>query len=338
MALRSGGSSIVIGTLMPSKELGSTRLMVTQIGLGLAALGRPAYINIGRTEDLGGDRSVEALERRCHEMLNAAYESGVRYVDAARSYGLAESFLASWLAKRQLPRGAVTVGSKWGYSFVGGWRIDAPVHELKDLSANHLKKQIVESRAILGEWLRLYQIHSATLESGVLEDIEVLTTLSALGADGLVIGLTVSGPRQSEVIRRAFAIQIDGTSLFQVVQATWNLLDPSAGPALAEAKALGWGVIIKEALANGRLTSRGNSVPDSLRHFAAGHQTTADVVAIAAAMSQPWADVVLSGAVTTQQLLSNVIALNLVGRIINLPSVAQTPAEYWTRRSNLSWQ
>jgi aryl-alcohol dehydrogenase-like predicted oxidoreductase len=61
-------------------------------------------------------------------------------------------------------------------------------------------------------------------------------------------------------------------------------------------------------------------------------------VAIAAAMSQPWADVVLLGAVTTQQLLSNVSALNLVGRIINLPSVAQTPAEYWTRRSNLSWQ
>ena len=58
--------------------------MVTQIGLGLAALGRPAYINIGRTEDLGGDRSVEALERRCHEMLDAAYKSGVRYVDAAR--------------------------------------------------------------------------------------------------------------------------------------------------------------------------------------------------------------------------------------------------------------
>jgi aryl-alcohol dehydrogenase-like predicted oxidoreductase len=338
MALRSGGSSLVIGTLMRSKELGSTQLMVTQLGLGLAALGRPAYINIGRTEDLGGDRSVEALERRCHGMLDAAYQSGVRYVDAARSYGHAESFLASWLAKRQLPRGAVTVGSKWGYSFVGGWRIDAPVHELKDLSANQLKKQIAESRAILGDWLGLYQIHSATLESGVLEDIEVLTTLSALGADGLVIGLTVSGPRQSEVIRRAFAIQIDGTRLFQVVQATWNLLDPSAGAALAEAKALGWGVIIKEALANGRLTGRADSVPDSLQHFAAGHSTTADVVAIAAAMSQPWADVVLSGAVTTQQLLSNVSALNLVGRIIDLPSVAQTSAEYWTRRSTLSWQ
>jgi aldo/keto reductase family protein len=187
-------------------------------------------------------------------------------------------------------------------------------------------------RAILGDWLRLYQIHSATLESGVLDDVEVLTTLAALRADGLVIGLTVSGPHQSDVIRRASAVQIDGTRLFQVVQATWNLLDPSAGSALAEAKALGWGVIIKEALANGRLTSRASNLPDSLRAFAAGHQTTVDVVAIAAAMSQPWADVVLSGAVTTQQLLSNVSAQRLLGKMIGIPSVAQTPAEYWTRR------
>jgi aryl-alcohol dehydrogenase-like predicted oxidoreductase len=328
----------VIAGAMASKALGSSGLLVSPIGLGLAALGRPAYINIGRVEDLGGDRSVEQTERRSHMMLDAAYESGIRYVDTARSYGLAESFLASWLSKRHLPRGAVTIGSKWGYSFVGGWRIDAPVHELKDLSVSHLKKQIVESRAILGDWLRLYQIHSATLESGVLDDVEVLTTLAALRADGLVIGLTVSGPHQSDVIRRASAIQIDGTRLFQVVQATWNLLDPSAGSALAEAKALGWGVIIKEALANGRLTSRASNLPDTLRAFAAGHQTTVDVVAIAAAMSQPWADVVLSGAVTTQQLLSNVSAQRLVGKMIGIPSVAQTPAEYWTRRSALSWQ
>ena len=44
------------------------------------------------------------------------------------------------------------------------------------------------------------------------------------------------------------------------MQATWNLLEPSAGPALAEARAAGMGVIIKEALANGRLTSRNTDV------------------------------------------------------------------------------
>ena len=33
-------------------------------------------------------------------MLDAAYAAGVRYVDAARSYGRAEEFLAGWLAER----------------------------------------------------------------------------------------------------------------------------------------------------------------------------------------------------------------------------------------------
>ena len=70
-----------------------------QIGLGLAALGRPAYINLGHGEDVA-DPSVERMERTAHEVLDAAYEGGVRWFDAARSYGRAEDFLASWLASR----------------------------------------------------------------------------------------------------------------------------------------------------------------------------------------------------------------------------------------------
>jgi aryl-alcohol dehydrogenase-like predicted oxidoreductase len=65
--------------------LGSTGLTVSRIGLGLAALGRPAYINLGRQDDFGSERTVAAMERRCHAMLDQAYAAGVRYVEAARS-------------------------------------------------------------------------------------------------------------------------------------------------------------------------------------------------------------------------------------------------------------
>src|SRR6266850_1302685 len=126
-----------------NRQLGSTGLAVNPIGLGLAALGRPAYITVGRDRDLGADRSVAELERRCHEMLDAAYAAGIRYVDAARSYGMAENFLGTWLQARNPRTEAITVGSKWGYTYVGSWRLDAPVHEVKDLSGNALRRQIV---------------------------------------------------------------------------------------------------------------------------------------------------------------------------------------------------
>ena len=67
------------------RTLGNTDLEVTPIGLGLAALGRPGYINLGHSSDLAGHTDVESMERTAHAVLDAAYAGGVRYVDAARS-------------------------------------------------------------------------------------------------------------------------------------------------------------------------------------------------------------------------------------------------------------
>ncbi len=306
---------------MESRPFGRTGLTVTPLGLGLAAVGRPAYITAGRGHDLGGDRSEAALQHRAHEVLTAAYDAGIRYFDVARSYGDAERFLSFWLKSRGLAPGAVTVGSKWGYTYVGNWQLDAPVHEVKDHSLGALSRQLQESRALLGDFLKLYQIHSATLESGVLEDRVVLSALHGLRRDGLVIGLSVSGPRQAEVIDRALAVEVDGVNPFQSVQATWNLLEPSAGPALARAHDAGWGVIIKEALANGRLAAE-------------------DQVAIAAALANPWADVVLSGAVTPAQVVSNAQAVDVrvpVEAVEFMATRAESPEQYWRERSQRAW-
>jgi aryl-alcohol dehydrogenase-like predicted oxidoreductase len=51
---------------------------ITRIGLGLAAVGRPGYINLGRKTDLPAERTVEAMRERAHEVLDAAYAQGVR--------------------------------------------------------------------------------------------------------------------------------------------------------------------------------------------------------------------------------------------------------------------
>ena len=133
-----------------------------RIGLGLAALGRPGYLNVGHGDDLGADRSVDALRRRSFEVLDAAYGAGVRYLDAARSYGRAEEFLGAWLADRD--PGDVVVGSKWGYVYTAGWQVDADPPEVKHHDADTLRRQLAETRGHLGDRLALYQIHSATPE------------------------------------------------------------------------------------------------------------------------------------------------------------------------------
>ncbi len=325
---------------MQERVLGATGLRVSRIGIGLAAVGRPAYINVGRDEDLGDDRTIDALRGRSHVLLDAASAAGVRYVDVARSYGLAESFLGSWLDR--LPPGTPhpTVGSKWGYTYVGDWRMDAMVHEVKDHSLAAFRRQFGESLAILGDRLALYQIHSATLESGVLEDQELLAVLAALPERGVAAGLSVSGPRQADVVRRALEIRVEGRSPFRSVQATWNVLETSVGAALAEAHDAGWGVIVKEALANGRLARR-ESCPPALAAIADRHGVAPDTVAIAAVLSQPWVDVALSGAVTEAQLASNVAALD-VGldpvELAELDALEEPAIAYWAARSARSWE
>jgi aryl-alcohol dehydrogenase-like predicted oxidoreductase len=328
---------------MQARLLGATGLTVSPIGLGLAAVGRPAYINDGRDEDLGSDRTVEALRARAHQLLDAATVAGIRYVDVARSYGLAESFLGSWLDGR--PSGAhgapvPTVGSKWGYTYVGDWRLDAEVHEVKDHSLAAFRRQLDESLVILGDRLKLYQVHSATLESGVLEDRALLDDIAALPEQGIAAGLSVSGPRQGDAVRRALAIRVDGRQPFASVQATWNLLEPSVGVALAEAHVAGWGVIVKEALANGRLADRA-SCPPALARVAARHAVTPDAVAIAAVLAQPWAHVVLSGAVTVAQLESNVAAVAVEldrDELAELADLREPADAYWAARSGRRWE
>ncbi|MDL5200481.1 aldo/keto reductase [Streptomyces sp. ALI-76-A] len=322
---------------MPFARLAAATTPTCHIGFGLAAVGRPGYINLGRDHDLGADRSVDALRARTHELLDAAHAQGVRYFDVARSYGRSEEFLADWLRARP-GIDDVVVGSKWGYTYTAGWTTDAEQHEVKDHGVPTFERQRAETDALLGDRLDLYQIHSVTPDSPALTDKELHAKLAEAAAGGVTIGFSTSGPAQADAIRAALAVTVDGEPLFRTVQSTYNALETSAAPALAEAHDAGLTVIVKEAMANGRLAEP--YAPPALKAVAEETSLGCDAIALALVLRRPWAGVVLSGAATPTQLASNLHAAVAdldEDQLARLDVLAEEPHVYWERRGQLPW-
>jgi aryl-alcohol dehydrogenase-like predicted oxidoreductase len=311
------------------------RLGVDRLGLGLAALGRPSYINLGRD---GVHRSPDELRALAHETLDVAWEAGVRRFDAARSYGRAEEFLGSWFAARPGRRADATVSSKWGYRYTAGWDAAAEVHEVKEHSLAHFRTQWAETLDALGGPPDLYQVHSLTTDSPLFDDAALLSALAATGAEhGVRLGFSTSGADQADAVRRGLGLTVAGTPLFTAVQSTWNLLEPSAGDALRAAHDDGVLVLVKEGVANGRLVVE---PPAAVTDAAAHHGVGPDAVALAGILDQPWADVVLCGAAGPEQLRSNLVAGDLALTDEDraaLARIAEPPGAYWAHRSGLPW-
>jgi aryl-alcohol dehydrogenase-like predicted oxidoreductase len=175
-----------------------------------------------------------------------------------------------------------------------------------------------------------------TPDSALFTDAPLRAALARLRAQsGVIIGMTTSGPHQADTIRRAMELTVDGRQLVTEAQVTWNLLEPSAGPAAAEAASAGWAILVKEVVANGRLTPVGDP-PGPVTALAVARGVTEDAIALAAALARPWATVVLSGAVTRPQLDANLAALT-VGPLPEL-DLAEPPAAYWSARSVRPWR
>ena len=320
--------------------------MTAQLGIGTAALGRPGYVTLNHAAALGGNYDPSVMESHAHQVLDAAWAEGIRYIDCARSYGRAEDFVASWLERRRIVPGEIVVASKWGYTYTAGWSTTAAQHEVKDHSLATFDRQLAETLERLDGYLSVYQIHSVTAESRTLADDGLIDAIARLREKGIRAGLTVSGEGQDMAIRRSLEVRRGGVRVFDSVQATWNLLERGAESALSEAHAEGMKVVVKEALANGRLTpgSREESVlapsVSRARRIAKERATTIDMLALGAALARPWADVVLSGAATVAHVQSNVAAIGFEWdeELEEQLGAVVVPAEqYWKARKRFSW-
>ena len=309
---------------------------MSSIGLGLAALGRPEYINIRANSSV--DKTEKAFRKNAFSVLDEAYKKGIRFFDTAPSYGKGEQFLVEWNNNRKYSD--VVLSTKWGYTYVANWELGYKgSHEVKEHSWNKLIEQWEVSKILLPN-LDVYQIHSATFESGVLENKEVLNKLFEIKREfGVKIGLTTSGVKQKEIIERALKIRLDNEDLFDSYQVTYNVFEQDTFEVLKRLKDVNKFVIIKEGLANGRVFLDCEAKL-KLIDIANKYKVGIDAVALCFCKDTIMPDVVLSGAFDVVQLNENLKASTFVLEdedIEVLKKLKTTSEVYWKERSQLSW-
>lgn len=314
----------------------------TKIGLGLAALGRPDYINIRSEHDV--DKSIEGFKTNALNVLDASYNLGIRDFDVAPSYGFGEQFLLEWHTSRQ--HKDVNLSTKFGYTYIANWEVGfSGKHEIKEHSLNKLNEQWEVSKALLPN-LKIYQIHSATLDSGVLQNKEVLSRLHELKKENhLKIGITSSGTAQVKIIEEAQNIVLDDEDLFDSYQVTFNIFEQSCFDISKQLIGKGKTIIIKEALANGRVFRNSNfpehkSVYDYLEQLSNKYAVGIDAIAIRFIIDVLEPSIVLSGGSNSIQIEQNLKALDFKldhKDVLKLKSFAVSPNNYWKERSDLKW-
>lgn len=308
----------------------------TKIGLGLAALGRPEYINIRTDNSI--DKSEEAFKQNTFNVLDFAYQKGIRYFDTAPSYGKGEAFLQEWNNSKK--HTDAILGTKWGYTYVANWQLGYQgKHEIKEHSLDKLNEQWQVSINLLPE-LKIYQVHSATFDSGILKNRDALNKLHSIKTQfGLLIGITTSGANQKDIIAEALKIEINNQPLFDSFQVTYNVLEQSTLSILKTLKQLNKTIIIKEALANGRVFNT-NKHSTQLKTVSNKYNVGIDALALRFVIDSLEPDYVLSGASNTEQLEQNLKALNFKltpEEANNLSTLKSTPEDYWSERNKLEW-
>lgn len=311
------------------------------LGLGTAAIGRLHYINIRTQENTIS--TANDLKMNGLKVLDAAYNLGIRYFDTAPGYGLAEPLLIEWLEGKNDK--SIEVATKWGYTYTANFDANAAVHEVKEHSISKLKEQWGVSKKLL-PFLSTYQIHSATLETGVLKNEAVLNELASLKNEfNLKIGISTTGENQVAVISRALDVVVEGKPLFDTFQSTYNVLEQSVLSIASVLKKEGKKLIIKEALANGRVFKNVNDknthgFQEALNGLSQKYKVGVDAIGLQFCSQTIPEAIILSGASTESQLQENLKmkAFSLLDEELNLlRNLKVTPKAYWNARKQLTW-
>jgi aryl-alcohol dehydrogenase-like predicted oxidoreductase len=227
---------------MEHRTLGRTGLLVSEIGFGALEIGRDWGIPVG--DDFGRPDEAEAIQA-----LNAALDAGITFIDTAPAYELSEERIGKAISHR---RNEFILATK-----VGERKNDGE-QSLYDYSAKATTAFIEQSlKRMKTDVLDLVQIHSAPIE--VIRKGETLGALVKAQEQGKIRFIGMTGSVEA-------AIEAVNDGLYDTVQVSYNIVyrDPEK-KLLPLCRERNIGVIIKDGLGAGRLTSKAKALPDDRR-------------------------------------------------------------------------
>lgn len=286
---------------MKYRKLGSTNLLVSEIGLGAWGISGIGY---GPTDD---SESISTL----HEALDI----GINLIDTADSYGKghSEELIGRVLRERRDKDTIIATKVGWDFYRPDGIRCN--------LTREYINFAVEKSLKRLGrDWIDIYQLHNS--KPDLIVKNEVYDTLDELKQRGTIRFYGVSASNIDDGTEAILSGKPD------VIQVRYNLLDQKAETKIFPlALQKGIGVIVREPLASGLLTGkygpgtlfpksdhrrgwRRNFLEDTLKkvrrlEFLEGPEKTVTQAALSFILSESAVSSVIPGSKTVKQLREN---------------------------------
>lgn len=238
---------------MDKRELGSTGLKVSPLGLGTVKFGRNEGVKYPNAFDLPDEQSLARL-------LATAKDLGINLLDTAPAYGLSEERLGR-LLKGQ--RDQWIIVGKAGENFEDG-------QSSFNFSAEYFEESFQRSlKRLQTDYIDIFLIHSDGSDLDILSNGDLIEKMHDFKKRGLVRAIGASTKTTQGALK--------ALELMDVVMATYTPSYADEKPALDYALQNNKGVILKKALSSGHDTNIRDAMTFAFSHKAVGSVITGTI-------------------------------------------------------------
>lgn len=261
--------SLLLSSL-PKRNLGSTGLEVSCLGLGTVKIGRNEGVKYPSGFELPDDNRVR-------ELLALAQSLGINFIDTAPAYGTSEERLGQLLGNRH----DWVICSKTGEEFEMG-------KSHFDFSAKHTRFSVERSlRRLRTDYIDLVLVHSDGHDGHIIQQTDCFETLDRLKEQGLIRAFGISG--------KTVAGGLLALDYADAVMVTFNRSEQSERAVIQRAHELNKAVLIKKAFNSGHAVVNAADETDE-------DPTTASLRLV---LTEPGVSSVIIGTINPQHLQSN---------------------------------